>query len=99
MSLLGHFETSPRKITKSASRPRADIISPARRVRKVPFPDSCATAGAAYSITSSALASSAVGMLRPSALAVLRLMINSNLVGACTEDRQAFHREECDQHT
>jgi len=37
-----------------------------------------------YSITSSALASSVGGTLRPSAFAVLRLMINSNLVGSTT---------------
>ena len=37
-----------------------------------------------YSITSSAVASSLSGILRPSALAVLRLMTSSYLVGACT---------------
>ena len=39
---------------------------------------------ATQSITSSALAISVGGRLRPSARAVLRLMMNSNLVGACT---------------
>src|SRR5437867_13070434 len=39
---------------------------------------------AAYSITSSARASSVAGMSRPSALAVLRLMTSSNLVGNST---------------
>ena len=34
-----------------------------------------------YSITSSAVASSDCGMVRPSAVAVLRLMTSSNLVG------------------
>jgi hypothetical protein len=38
----------------------------------------------AYSITSSAVASSVCGILRPSALAVLRLMTNPNLVGWIT---------------
>ncbi len=38
----------------------------------------------AYSMTSSAVASSDCGMVRPSAFAVLRLTINSYLVGACT---------------
>src|SRR5258705_7500650 len=38
----------------------------------------------AYSITSSAVASSDCGMVRPSAVAVLRLIISSYLVGACT---------------
>jgi hypothetical protein len=37
-----------------------------------------------YSITSSANASSRSGIVRPSALAVLRLTANSNLTGACT---------------
>jgi hypothetical protein len=36
---------------------------------------------AAYSITSSAMASSPGGKLRPNALAVLRLIASSNLVG------------------
>ena len=37
-----------------------------------------------HSITSSARASNFGGTSRPSALAVLRLMTNSNLVGCCT---------------
>ena len=37
-----------------------------------------------YSITSSAVASNDCGMLMPSAFAVLRLIIKSYLVGACT---------------
>src|SRR5262245_30166588 len=37
-----------------------------------------------YSITSSAIASNVGGTLRPRALATLRLIANSNLVGACT---------------
>jgi hypothetical protein len=36
-----------------------------------------------YSITSLAVASSASGTVRPSALAALRLITNSNSVGAC----------------
>ena len=47
--------------------------------------DRASFAGAfAYSITSSARASSVGGTSRPSAFAVLRLMTSSNLVGACT---------------
>src|SRR6202011_3429260 len=38
----------------------------------------------AYSITSSAVASSVAGMLSPSAAAVLRLTTSSNLVGCST---------------
>src|SRR5262249_20624929 len=37
-----------------------------------------------HSMTSSARASSVGGTSRPSSFAVLRLMANSNLVGACT---------------
>ena len=43
-----------------------------------------------HSITSSARASSDGGTSRPSALAVLRLMTNSNLVGACTGKSAGF---------
>jgi hypothetical protein len=43
---------------------------------------------AAYSITSSAMASKVGGISRPRALAVLRLMISSNLVG-CNTGRSA----------
>jgi hypothetical protein len=44
----------------------------------------------AYWITSSAVANSVSGMVRPSALAVLRLMTSSNLVGACTGRSAGF---------
>ena len=44
----------------------------------------------AHSITSSARARSDGGTSRPSALAVLRLMISSNLVGACTGRSAGF---------
>src|SRR5512132_2270708 len=43
-----------------------------------------------YSITSLALASSVVGTVRPSAFAVLRLITNSYLVGACTGRSAGF---------
>src|SRR3954454_14142034 len=43
-----------------------------------------------HSITSSARASSVAGTSRPSALAVLRLIINSYLVGACTGRSAGF---------
>ena len=43
-----------------------------------------------YSITSSAMASSDGGTVRPSALAVLRLMTNSYLVGVCTGRSAGF---------
>jgi hypothetical protein len=43
-----------------------------------------------YSMTSSALVSSASGTVRPSALAVLRLMTSSSFVACCTGSRPAF---------
>src|SRR5262249_51622643 len=46
--------------------------------------------GSLYSITSSAWASGVAGTSRPSALAVLRLMTNSCLVGACTGRSAGF---------
>ena len=45
---------------------------------------------AAYSITSSARASSVGGMVSPSALAVLRLMISSTLVDCWTGRSAGF---------
>jgi hypothetical protein len=38
----------------------------------------------AYSITASAVANSVSGIVRPSALATLRLIVSTNLVGCCT---------------
>src|SRR5262249_57445457 len=43
-----------------------------------------------HSITSSARPSIVIGTSRPSVFAVLRLIINSNLVGACTGRSDAF---------
>jgi hypothetical protein len=43
-----------------------------------------------YWITSSAVASSVSGMVRPSALAVLRLSTNANLLGCCTGKSPGF---------
>src|SRR5215471_6341439 len=45
---------------------------------------------ALHSITSSAMASTPGGISRPSAFAVLRLMISSNLVGAITGRSAGF---------
>ena len=54
-------------------------------------PSSVMNSRRSHSITSSARASSVGGMSRPSALAVLRLMTSSNLVG-CTTGRSAAFR-------
>src|SRR5262249_59888466 len=56
-----------------------------------PKADSCSAANSGlYSITSSARTSSVDGTLRPSALAVLRLMTSSNLVGCSTGSSEGF---------
>ena len=66
----------------SALSPKADIAERDRHVRFVPKADIVA-----YSINSSARASSDDGNVKPSALAVLRLTISSYFVGAWTVDR------------
>jgi hypothetical protein len=53
-------------------------------------PPSIAALRTVYSISSSAVASNVVGMVRPSDLAVFRLMTNLNLVGACTGRSAGF---------
>src|SRR5262249_46231202 len=52
--------------------------------------DRSISGGGCYSITSSARASSEGGMVRPMALAVLRLMTSSNFVGCSTGSSAAF---------
>jgi hypothetical protein len=52
--------------------------------------NSCTAATDCYSITSSALASRVGGTLSASALAVLRLITSSNLVGSCTGKSAGF---------
>jgi hypothetical protein len=79
MSALGQKQTFAVQKRMSALPPIADIPGGNQHVRFVPIAD----IAPAYSITSSARASSDGGTVRPSALAVLRL-ITSYLVGACT---------------
>jgi len=63
--------------------PKADIAERNRHVRFVPKADVLrCSKERRYSITSSARPSISGGTVRPNALAVLRLMISSNLVGA-----------------
>ena len=78
MSALGHKRTFAVQNGMSALPPKADMCSATRRC---PL---CANSGhrRTYSITSSARAISVGGTLRPSALAVLRLITSSYLVGA-----------------
>ena len=67
--------------------PRADIVAACRHVRFVPQEATYAVQQiAAYSITSSARASSVGGTVRPSALAVLRLTMSSNFSFERTKD-------------
>jgi hypothetical protein len=62
-----------------------DIGERTRHVRFVPKPDILrCSRNCRYSITSSAVASSVCAMLRPSALAVLRLMTSSTLMDCWT---------------
>ena len=68
------------QMVMSALPPKADMCSANRHVCFGPIAD----IPYFHSITSLALASNVGGTLRPSALAVLRLITNSYLVGACT---------------
>jgi hypothetical protein len=77
MSALGHKRTFAAQNGMSALPPKAVILFAESDVRFVPIAD----IGATYSITSSARASTAGGIVRPSAFAVLRLITSSNLVG------------------
>src|SRR6516225_11765918 len=61
-----------------------------RAVRYVPSPDSCRAAKFTHSITSSAIASRPGGMITPSALTVLTLIVSSYLIGSCTGNSATF---------
>src|SRR4249919_3939569 len=64
--------------------PRGNCHAISRRLWPIRSDHGSAPFDPTYSMISSALASNDYGMLRPSALAVLRLTISSNLSGACT---------------
>ena len=64
--------------------PKATEILRCREMTLGPLPDSCSAVKDHHSITSSASASSLSGTVRPSTLAVFRLIISSNLVGCST---------------
>src|SRR5215469_9721894 len=85
MSALGQKRTLGHVRAMSALPPKADIGTQPRDVRFVPKADilRCGKEGR-YSITSSASASSLSGIVKPSVLAVLRLITNSNLVDCIT---------------
>jgi hypothetical protein len=95
MSEKGHSRRFDHVRSMSALARFADLTQSARDVREVPEPDmsTCSKRCArmrGYSITSSARASTVVGISRPSALAVLRLITNSYLFGACTGRSAGF---------
>src|SRR5262249_56777203 len=85
MSALGQKPTYAVQKVMSALPPKADMCSTVADVRYGPKADI-----APYSITSSAVASRAEGIVTPSAFAVLRLMTSSNLVGCCTGSSPGF---------
>jgi hypothetical protein len=76
MSALGQKQTFAVQKGMSALPPKADMCGAAWDVRFGPIADI-----AAYSITSSAKEISPEGMVMPRALAALRLITNSYLVG------------------
>ena len=80
------------RFVMSALPPKADMCCALAHVRFGPKADSCIAAkkGDRYSITSSARASNVGGTDKPSALAVVRLMTRSNLVGCATGRSEGF---------
>ena len=85
MSALGQKRTCAAQKVMSALPPKADMCGATKDVRYVPKADI-----ALYSITSLARASTDGGTVRPSALAVFRLITSSYLVGACTGRSAGF---------
>ena len=91
MSALGQKQTLRRIRAMSALPPKADIGTQSWNVRFVPKADKVHCSKIVrYSITSSARAISDCGTVSPSAFAVLRLIINSYFVGACTGRSAGF---------
>ena len=91
--LLTHHGKPPRPIPSSRrNHCSPKITSPfsTASTLSVISPPSIDALRKAHSITSSAMASMPDGMVRPSALAVLRLMTNSNLSGSSTGSSDGF---------
>jgi len=83
MSALGHKRTLGHRRLMSAFPPKGDIGTQSWNICFVPKADILrCSRDWRYSITWSALASSDCGTFKSSALAVLRLMASSYLVGA-----------------
>ena len=91
-----HWVIRDRIRLASASRdvrifPKADIRFQRSICRDGPFPDQVhCSKTTIYSITSSAMLISPGGNVRPSVLAVLRFMTNSNLIGSITGKSDGF---------
>ena len=85
--ISGHLQC---KMRMSALPPIADIKRTGCDVRFVPLATNAPQQMMRYSITSSAIASTPDGIARPSVLAVLRLITNSNLVGCMTGRSAGF---------
>src|SRR6516164_3298200 len=85
MSALGQKRTYAVQKGMFALPPKADMCGATRDVRYGPIADPCSAANNnSYSITLSARERSEGGTARRSALAVLILIVSSNLVDACT---------------
>ena len=86
MSASGQKQTFRTAITVSALPLKADMCSAQADVRYVPIADMTKF----YSITTSAVASSAGDIASPSALAAFRFMTSSYFVGACLSNSSHF---------
>src|SRR5205807_8441067 len=85
------ISTTPALSLLHLSEPTSAVRAGTSRSCQSTQPDSCTAAkSVVYSITSSASASSIGGIVRPSALAVLRLITSSYLVGFCTGTSAGF---------
>src|SRR5258707_11971820 len=89
----GHSEFRDSYLSRNSPHvepPRADVFSGPTTSSDRRAAEQRDELAAVHSITSSARASSVSGTVRPSALAVLRLITNSYLVGACTGRSAGF---------
>ena len=96
MSALGHKQTSRPEISMSAL-PRKQKLAETAVMSAVSRLMHCSKEPC-YSIISSAAVNNLSGMVSPSALAVLRLMISSYFVGTCTGRSAGFHKNANQPH-
>ena len=86
MSALGHKQTFAMQNAMSALPPKADMCGATRHVRFVPIAD----IGSLIRSPLGALRAMSDGTVRPSSLAVLRLITSSYLFGVCTGKSAGF---------